>query len=593
MPTFEFTKESPVSGVGFVYKSSTSAYYFDGTTSYPLRQAATFTVTTGSGSTTMNISSVTNGAVSIGMTVVGLADTRTIVDFGTFDGVSGTVTLDSSTTWVNPTTVTGTYSFNKAGVFTATTGSGTNTINISEVVEGEVTVGDEVKGFDDGTYTTIDSFGTFNGTSGTVVLNRVVTFTNPTTITTGTLVSNFPEITVKGIVYLDGTYYVMTPLGSIYGSEINDPLTWTALNVIQSQGEPDDGVCLARQLNLIVSFGAYSTEFFYNAANPPPGSPLLPYESAFIEVGCAVAESVAQTDNSIYFMGVSKQKGRGLYRFVGTAPEYLSNPFIDRLFNADSLIGVSSFCVRIAGHLFYVIYLPDSEITLVYDDTSKQWATWTISELSATQVPTALSWSNGLVTGTKTDHGFSDGDLVIVAGVTPSGYNGTYTINVIDANIYTYDLASNPGTVTVFGTIANYVQSPLSIASYTSGNNLDIVQDSTTGFVYLLDDSTYEDNSNPIEVLIRTFKFDGGSNKKKFTSQLEIIGDKVAGNAYVRYTNDDYQTWSKYRPVNLNAQRSLLNRLGQSRRRAYEIRHHANTPLRLEALEINTSEGER
>jgi hypothetical protein len=109
--------------------------------------------------------------------------------------------------------------------------------------------------------------------------------------------------------------------------------------------------------------------------------------------------------------------------------------------------------------------------------------------------------------------------------------------------------------------------------------------------VYLLDNGTYEDNGAPIDVLIRTFKFDAGDNKKKFTSRLEIIGDKVDSTAYVRYTNDDYQTYSQYRPVDLDSQRSQLTRLGQTRRRAYEVRHHDNVPLRLESLELTLTEG--
>jgi hypothetical protein len=375
--------------------------------------------------------------------------------------------------------------------------------------------------------------------------------------TTNTQITDpdYPAETVKGIVYLDGTYYVMTPAGSIYGSNINDPLTWSALNVIQCQAEPDGGVALVRQLNLITAFNSYSTE------------------------------------NTIYFIGVSKQKGRGVYRLNGTNPEYVSTPFIDRLLNADSLEDITAHCIRIGGHAFYILYLPDSEITLVFDSTSNEWGRWTVSSLSSTQVPTAFSWANRLVTVTKASHGFNDGDLVVVAGVTPSGYNGEHTINVIDANTFTYELTTNPGAVTVFGTVANYVQSPFAIASYTSGNNLDLIQDSTTGFVYALDNGTYEDNGNPIEVLARTYKYDAGSNKKKFTSQIEIIGDKVDSTAYLRYSNDDYQTWSKYRPVDLNAQRSLLNRLGQTRRRPYEIRHHDNVPLRLEALEMTLTEG--
>jgi len=589
MPNFDFIQESPVSGVGFVYKSSTSAFYFDGTTTYPIRQTATFTATSGSGSTTLTISAVTAGSIVVGMDVTGLSGAAKIIAFGTFNGTSGTVTLDTSRTWTNPTTCTGLYSFNKAAAFTITTGTGTATVNISAVTEGTVAVGQEIKGIDS-TFTTISSFGTFNGTSGTVVLNRTVTFSNPTSCTSGIFVANYPETTVRGIVYLDGTYYVMTPFGSIQGSAINDPLSWSALNVIQSQGEPDNGIALARQLNLIVSFGAYSTEYFYDAANPT-GSPLLPYESAFIEIGCAVAESVAQTDNSIYFMGVAKQKGRGLYRFIGTTPEYLSNPFIDRLFNADDLTNVTSFCARLGGHVFYIIYLDDSQVTLVYDSTSKEWAVWTVTALATPVSITGASWSNGLVTVTKSSHGYNDGDIVVIASSNPSGYNGTYTVNVPTANTFTYDKTTTPGTYVSSATSANYVQSPFAIASYTSGNNLDIVQDSTTGYIYLLDDGTYQDNGNPIEVLARTFKIDGGDNKKKFTSKLEIIGDKVDSQAYVRYTNDDYQTWSQFRPVDLDSQRSLLSRLGQSRRRAYEIRHHDNTPLRLEALELTVAEG--
>lgn len=419
--------------------------------------------------------------------------------------------------------------------------------------------------------------------------SAIAYFFNGTT-TTQITDPDFPATTVRGIQYLDGTYYVMDPNGGIHGSEINDPLTWSALNVIQSNAEPDGGVYLGRQLNLIVALSDYSTEFFYDAANAT-GSPLLPYSSAFIEVGCATADSVAQTDNSLYFMGVTKQKGRGLYRLTGTSPEYLSNAFIDRLFNADDLSTVSAFCIRIGGHVFYILYLGDTGITLVYDNTSKMWSKWTVTSLSTPVTISSAVWANNIVTITQVDHGYLDGDLVVIASSNPSGYNGTYTINTVDDDTFTYSLSTNPGTYVGSATSANYVQSPFAVASYTSGLNLDIIQDSTTGFVYLLDSNVYADNLNPIEVLIRTFKFDAGNNKKKFTSQLEIIGDKVDSTAYVRYTNDDYQTYSKYRPVDLSQQRSLLNRLGQTRRRAYEIRHHENAPLRLEALEVSLSEG--
>ena len=463
-------------------------------------------------------------------------------------------------------------------------------MTISAVTSGSVYVGMALTGGTLSGSATIVSFGTFNGTSGTVNLSIAQTFANPTTVTGNYSVANYPAITVKGIVYLDGTYYVMDLNGSIYGSGINNPLGWSALNVIQSNAEPDGGVALFRQLNLIVAFQTTSTEFFYDAANPV-GSPLLPYASAFIEVGCASGNSVAQTENTLFFMGVTKQKGRAIYKLDGTKSKMVSNPFIDRLLNADDLSNVSAFCVRISGHTFYVLYLGNTQQTLVFDSTSQLWGKWTVSALSATKTVSAATWLGGTATLTITGHGFNDGDLTTIAGITPIGYNGAFTINTIDANTITYPLATSQTNLTVSGTAANYVQTPFNMASYTSGNNLDLVQDSTTGFVFVLDNGTYQDNGNPIEVLIRTFKFDAGNNNKKFTSQLEIIGDKVTSNAYIRYTNDDYQTYSKFRPVNLGAQRSLINRLGQTRRRAYEIRHHSNTPLRLESLETTVTEG--
>src|SRR5665647_332336 len=142
MNVFEFIQESPISGVGFVYKSATEAFYYSGGVVTPiLTTPSSFVATTGSGTASLNISSVTTGNVYVGMTLTGLSGAATITSFGTFNGVSGTVTISPATrTWSNPTTVTGTAA-----------------------------------------------------------------------------AANYPAITVRGIVYLDGTYYVMTPQGSIYG----------------------------------------------------------------------------------------------------------------------------------------------------------------------------------------------------------------------------------------------------------------------------------------------------------------------------------------------------------------------------------------
>ena len=67
---------------------------------------------------------------------------------------------------------------------------------------------------------------------------------------------------------------------------------------------------------------------------------------------------------------------------------------------------------------------------------------------------TSMSWTLGVVTVvTTTPHGIPTGDSVsvIISGVTPAGYNGTYTATSTGATGFTYDLTSNPGVVTVQG----------------------------------------------------------------------------------------------------------------------------------------------
>lgn len=472
--------------------------------------------------------------------------------------------------------------------FIATTGSGTNMMNISSVTSGVVNLGMTVTG---GTLTgaQIVGFDTFDGTSGIVILSIAQTWVNPTNITATTA---YPDQTVRGIVYLDGTYYVMTPDALIYGSAINDPTNWSSLNVISAQSEPDPGVCLARQLNLIVAFGTYSTEFFYNAANPT-GSPLLPYTSAFLEIGCATAGSVINAENSLIFMSVGRQKGRSISLLEGTTPKVLSTPYIDRLLNADSLANVTSYYIKVKGHGFYILTLPASDLTLVYDFTSAKWSKWTQLLLYpfVDKVATGMTWQDGLVTASYPNHEASDGDVVEITTALPAGYNGQYVVNVLDDDTLTYAVATNPGTYISGGVVQPYEESLFNMASYTNTPSFDLVQDSTTGIIYSVSTETYQDNECPIRYSIRTENLDGGTNFTKFYSRLEVIGDKVEGTLYSRHTDDDYRTYSKYRPMNLSNKRSQIYRLGSARRRAFEFINYDNVPIRLNNMEFSVEKG--
>jgi hypothetical protein len=69
-------------------------------------------------------------------------------------------------------------------------------------------------------------------------------------------------------------------------------------------------------------------------------------------------------------------------------------------------------------------------------------------------------------------------------------------------------------------------------------------------------------------------------------SEVELVGDKVNSSAVIRYTDNDFASFSGFRQVDLSVNRSRISRLGQFSRRSFEILHVKNALLRLEALEI-------
>lgn len=119
------------------------------------------------------------------------------------------------------------------------------------------------------------------------------------------------------------------------------------------------------------------------------------------------------------------------------------------------------------------------------------------------------------------------------------------------------------------------------------------LQHESDGQIYVMSPDYYKDNVDDIWFRSVTPLQDSGTNKRKFFTKVEVIGDKTTGNLSIRHTDDDYQSWSNYRVVDLSKSRPILYQGGSARRRAYEVFSSANAPIRLEALELGFSVGEQ
>jgi hypothetical protein len=420
----------------------------------------------------------------------------------------------------------------------------------------------------------------------------------------------YPPVTVPGVAYIDGYVVVEDPTGLIWNSNLNTPLIGNPLNFIVGSSFSDPGAALTRLYAYVVSFGTYSCSFFYDAGNTPPGSPFLPNIAAQAAVGCAIGTSVVATENTIFWIGQTHQKGRRVYMMNGLIPQAVSDQFIDRVLNADPLTGVYAYYIEINGHAFYVLTLIASNLTLVYDSTTGMWSRWSSTALGNRLTVVVASLRNGVLTLTIPNHELQNGAVVMVSSPnSSSNYLGTVVPVIIDANTISYSVNAlvtggiNENTINTFtindesirfGTntglgqlyVTPYVQNAFSPSFYAYANNTDFLLDKSTGSTYNMQQGVSNDNGTFIYGLLRTNAGDFGSNKMKFFPSIDIIADKVSDTAYIGYSDDDYQSFSIFRPVNLASDRSMVKRCAASRRRAFSLLYIGGFQCRFYNIEL-------
>lgn len=329
-----------------------------------------------------------------------------------------------------------------------------------------------------------------------------------TQITSG---DGWPTPTIPGCAYLDGTMYVANSSANIQGSAINNLASWSTLNSIFAQIEPDQAVYLAKQLVYVVCFKQWSTEMFYDAGNST-GSPLGPVSGQKLNFGCLHAGTVADLAGAIVWVSSVREGGASVMLMDQLSAQVISTPQVDRLLQAADFTGpVYSFGARVEGHLLYILTIQNSNLTLVYDVSQKAWYEWT------------------------------------------------------DAN-------------------GNYL--PLMGATYSGGAKT-YFQHASNGQVYSMSLTNGTDNGALITSDIYTPAVDMGTRKRKMVSALQLVGDRTSGSmAQLRFSDDDYQTWSNFQQLDLSQGNPRLGRGGSFRRRAYHIRLASPVPQRVSGLEL-------
>lgn len=110
---------------------------------------------------------------------------------------------------------------------------------------------------------------------------------------------------------------------------------------------------------------------------------------------------------------------------------------------------------------------------------------------------------------------------------------------------------------------------------------------------YLFDPDLYQDDGVNFTTRVQTERLMFETMHNKFMSRLLVVSDRTTIPALleVRYTDDDYQTYSAVRTIDLSLDAPVLHRLGKFRRRAFDLQLTANVPQRMRHLEVDFNIG--
>ena len=172
--------------------------------------------------------------------------------------------------------------------------------------------------------------------------------------------------------FLDGYFVWNVPdtgqfqYSQLYGQMI-DPLDFAT-----AEGSPDDIVASIVNYRELWLFGENSTEVWYNQGDLDNAFTRI--QGAFMEVGCAAANSVAKMDNTVFWLGAD-DRGQGIiYRATGYTPQRISTHAIEWAIGQYSdITDAVGYTYQQEGHQFYVLSFPTGNATWVYDAATDLW----------------------------------------------------------------------------------------------------------------------------------------------------------------------------------------------------------------------------
>jgi len=165
--------------------------------------------------------------------------------------------------------------------------------------------------------------------------------------------------------------------GRFYVSDIDNGLSWDALNFANAESNPDNIVAVFVSNGQLILLGQRTTEFWGNSG--ALDFPFAALQGTANEWGLGATWSLAKYDNTFACLITNRMGQVMIAKMNGYLPEKISNPDLDSIINGyPSTSNATSYSYMLGGHPMYVITFPSANsgtgATWLYDGSTGIWS---------------------------------------------------------------------------------------------------------------------------------------------------------------------------------------------------------------------------
>jgi len=175
------------------------------------------------------------------------------------------------------------------------------------------------------------------------------------------------------------TYFVVSFVDSnkFQVSDILDGTSWPGIqvNAVSVFAENITGIRVSHRELWIM--GSAHIQVYRNMGSDEVFDPI---DGAFIDTGLEATFGQSLVDNTIFWIGHDQRGARQAWRANGYTPQRFSTHAVETyLAKLADISGMVSYAYQDGGHLFWVLYIPSTDCSWVYDVAENMWhkrASW-------------------------------------------------------------------------------------------------------------------------------------------------------------------------------------------------------------------------